>query len=360
MNLSDNNGSGVDRIEQEAAEWLSRIDDGLSGEEQDAYVEWLAEDERHRKAMSLMQWGWGELDRLAGLQTSQQAAVNPALLAPVSSSSGQPRWYRRKPGLFAGIGMAAAILLCVAGGVFFGSDRAGHLEFEPAYELMTRLVNRQLEDGSVVELNRGASIRTDFTREKRLVFLEGGEANFIVAKDPGRPFVVSVGGVEVRAVGTIFNVKYIGKTVDVIVTEGKVQVEHHAGWLVEQSPVQAPMPLLTAGQQATIQIESNRPVVTLQTLEKEDLEDKLKWQPRLLKFDAAPLSDIIRGFNRHNQIQVELGDPELGEIVLTSAFWSDNVEGFVRLMENNFGMQIIWVDRHRIRLVNDRGEGSSL
>ncbi len=38
--------------------------------------------------------------------------------------------------------------------------------------------------------------------------LEAGEAHFAVAPDAARPFVVRVGGVAVRAVGTAFNVRY--------------------------------------------------------------------------------------------------------------------------------------------------------
>ena len=39
------------------------------------------------------------------------------------------------------------------------------------------------------------------------------------------PFIVNAGGVEVRAVGTAFNVNLQSKSVAVLVTEGKVAVE---------------------------------------------------------------------------------------------------------------------------------------
>jgi transmembrane sensor len=336
----------------EAAEWLARIDDSLSGEEQDAYIEWLSKDEKHRRAISLLQWSWGELDRLAGLQTSHQAPVNPALLMPEYSPSQKSRWFFRNMRWNTVLGLAALVVVSFTGVVVFNDNSVDEQQIQPAYELMERLVHQDLEDGSHIELNRGTRIKTKFSKEKRLVLLEGGEANFIVAKDPNRPFVVSVGGIEVKAVGTVFNIKYVGKKVDVIVSEGKVQVGHEPGFYIEKE-ISVSTPLLTAGQKVTVQIESDlpMPIVTVETLDKEDLQDALKWQPRLLKFNSAPLSDIIQGFNRHNQIQVELANPELEQMTLSSIFWSDNVEGFVRLMENNFGMQVVWVDRHRIRLM---------
>ena len=47
-------------------------------------------------------------------------------------------------------------------------------------------------------------------------------------------------------------------------------------------------------------------------------------------------------FNSSNPIQVVLDDPSLESISLSSSFWSDNVEGFVRLMESSFGMEAEW------------------
>ena len=71
-----------------------------------------------------------------------------------------------------------------------------------------RIEQRTLEDGSVVEsLNRGAEIAVNFTPGERRVALLKGEANFEVAKNKERPFIVSAGGVDVRAVGTAFNVR---------------------------------------------------------------------------------------------------------------------------------------------------------
>ena len=348
----------MDRIEIEAADWLARIDDGLSGEEQDSYMEWLSEDERHRQAISLLQWSWGELDRLAGLQTSPQVPVNSGLLKPKGNHANEFKKFFKNRLWETALGIAALIVISLTGVAVFNDSYNDEQRISPSYELMERLVHMDLEDGSHVELNRGATIKTKFSKGKRLIILEGGEANFIVAKDPNRPFVVSAGGIEVKAVGTVFNVKFVGKTVDVIVSEGKVQVGHESGFYIEEE-IRESTPLLSAGQSAKIHIESDLSMVTVETLEKEDLEDALKWQPRLLKFNSTPLSEIIQGFNRHNQIQVELGDFELEKMILSSVFWSDNVEGFVRLMENNFGLQVVWIDGHRIRLLPDNAQESA-
>jgi transmembrane sensor len=359
MKFSHNEAAGQDRIEQDAAEWLARLDDGLSGEEQDAYVEWLSKDERHRKAMSLLQWGWGELDRLAGLHLSEHPPLKKSRRPWNRVGSEQAIWYTRYRVSVAAAGLAAAVAISFVSVFLLNRAPVEQQPIQPAYELMQRLARVDLPDGSVVELNHGASIKTDYSAEKRLVFLNGGEANFVVAKDPDRPFVVSVAGIEVEAVGTIFNVKYVGQTVNVIVSEGKVQLNHKEGPIL-QDDSREPVPVLTVGQQAAVTIEKNRPIASVQNLDEAAFAAALNWQPRLLRFEAAPLSEIVAGFNRHNQVQLEIEDPELSQMILTSSFWSDNLEGFVSLMESNFGMRAVWVERERLRLVPNRASPTDL
>jgi transmembrane sensor len=78
------------------------------------------------------------------------------------------------------------------------------------------------------------------------------------------------------------------------------------------------------------------------TLSAAELEQKTAWQPRLLDFTAASLGEIVGEFNRRNPVHLILGDTDLGALRLSATFHSDNVEGFVRLMESDFGMRAEW------------------
>lgn len=66
----------------------------------------------------------------------------------------------------------------------------------------------ELSDGTVVWLNSDTRLRFPmyFGKGKRVVYLDG-EACFDVAHDASSPFIVSMGGVDVRVLGTLFNVK---------------------------------------------------------------------------------------------------------------------------------------------------------
>jgi ferric-dicitrate binding protein FerR (iron transport regulator) len=85
-----------------------------------------------------------------------------------------------------------------------------------------------LPDGSRVWINSSSSIRypSQFTGAERRVTVTG-ETYFEVAKDRLHPFVVSVNGTEVTAVGTAFNINAYPNedALRVMLTEGAITVE---------------------------------------------------------------------------------------------------------------------------------------
>lgn len=346
MKDSPSENPELSRIEQMAADWTLRIDRGLTPQEQDDYTEWLAQDPRHREAMALYQWGWEEFDRLAGLQTTHYAQINPDLLAPDTGHAPKATAKFRFIPWFAALPIPVVLALTVI--LLWPDAEPEGQEFQPSLELMARIERRALEDGSRVEINRGAQLEVAYPSDTRLVYLEKGEANFEVAKDPNRPFIVNVAGVDVRAVGTIFNVKLSDDEVDVLVTRGMVSVEPTASTSdANELPSGS---LVETGQKAIVRLWSETPQVEVINLSEPEIEEATRWQPRLLDFDAAPLGEIVDAFNRCNPIQVVIGDPSLHTVSLSSSFWSDNVEGFVRLMESSFGMQTEWQGSREIVL----------
>jgi ferric-dicitrate binding protein FerR (iron transport regulator) len=82
-----------------------------------------------------------------------------------------------------------------------------------------------LADGTKVWLNSESVIRypTQFHGKQRVVVLEG-EAYFEVAKDRNKPFIVKTSDLNVRVLGTSFNLSSYktGKSIDLTLVEGKV------------------------------------------------------------------------------------------------------------------------------------------
>ena len=318
-----------------AAEWLARRDRGLTAAEQDAYLQWLREDPGHGAAVARLEKTWDRLDTLAEWRPKHSARPNPDLLsAPRAGPPPEP--VRRAPRIslrFAALTLAAA---AIAAGGFFVLHRPAPAPAAAApvathgVNVTPRSERLALADGSVVELNRGGRIEPAFTAGERRMQLVRGEAHFTVTKNPARPFVVEAGTVAVRAVGTAFDVLRGASSVEVLVTEGKVHVERPA--------LPAPTPL-EKGERAVVDTRTGTAVPVVTRVTPAEIEQALDWEGVRLEFSELPLSEVVAEFNLRNHQQLAVGDAETGRLrVSGNNFRADNVEGFVRLLEQSFGV----------------------
>ncbi|MBI2497430.1 MAG: FecR domain-containing protein [Opitutae bacterium] len=271
-------------IAQVAAEWTLRHDRGLTASEQDEFSLWLAADPRHRVAWAEHRWGWDELDRLAGLQTSVHAVPDPNLLVRRDSFGAGMHGTRRY--LYGALALVAILALG-----FFNvwlprrsapSSRVASL----TPRALALIEQRELTDGSVIALNRGAVATSQFTAGERRVRLDRGEAHFQVAHDAARPFVVEAGGVAVRAVGTAFNVRLESASVEVLVTEGKVSVAPAEVNGALSSHAMS-LPVLEAGNRTVVSFAPAAPAPQVTAGPPAEIEARLAWQPRLRTMSKA-------------------------------------------------------------------------
>jgi transmembrane sensor len=276
---------------------------------------------------------------------AHSAVPNPDLLAP--RRGGRWRWAA------ATLGLAAAAAVAV--GLWWQPARPANddavatsaplpvpAERATAVALAAGEVERRvLADGSVAELNRGAALEERFSAGERRVVLAAGEVHFTVVKDTERPFVVAAHGVDLRAVGTAFNVRLESSGVEVLVTEGRVAV---AGGQTETRPASgeraAEVPVLRAGERAVVALGPTAKPIQIAQLTAREIERVLSWQHRLLEFNETALGEVVAEFNRRNRLQLVLSDPKLAAERITVSFRTDNVEGFVRLLEAGFGVRV--------------------
>jgi transmembrane sensor len=203
-----------------------------------------------------------------------------------------------------------------------------------------------LADGTIVDLNRGAHLFVQFGAVERRVLLVQGEAQFTVAKDAARPFVVRAGGVDLRAVGTTFNVKLAGASIEVLVTEGTVQVAQRemaaspvAGESGAPSASPALLAELRAGQRTVIAVAPVFVPPVVERASPQEIARLLEWTPYLLDFDSTPLVEVVATFNRTSATRLVIADEALRELPIVASIRFDNVEGFVRLLEATMGVR---------------------
>lgn len=334
------NSSPSRRIADEAAAWVLRHDRGLTAAEQDEFSSWLAVDPRHGAEFARLRGHWKRLDRLAQWVPEHSERPNPDLLAPPLRS----RLRHWAPISAVALGLAAVAMFTIR---LSQPGLPAATPVAPAKSISAAAAGpRRLEDGTIVELNRGAELVVLYSAQERRVRLDRGEAHFAVKKDSGRPFVVRAGNVDVRAVGTAFNVRMAANEVEVLVTEGRVQVASSApssAPTAARPPEPVLIPALEARQRAVISTAVQPDLPQIATLTAGEIERVLAWQDRLLDFTAASLAAVVAEFNRRNVVQLIVADPELASVRISAAFRSDNIDGFVHLLEVGFGAQ---AERH--------------
>jgi transmembrane sensor len=97
--------------------------------------------------------------------------------------------------------------------------------------------------------------------------------------------------------------------------------------------------MLAARQRAVVAITPSAAPPEIATLTPGEIARVLAWQHRLLNFTATPLGDIVAAYNRRNATQLVLADPGLAALRVSASLRSDNVHGFVKLLETGFGVR---------------------
>ena len=135
-----------------------------------------------------------------------------------------------------------------------------------------------------------------FKGKERVVSLEG-EAYFNVTKNTEHPFIVKSGNVQVRVLGTEFNMcSYTPDNVRVTLIEGKVAVSDTCGLqTVEMKPGQSAQPV-SDGTFAVDEV---------------DTETFLYWKEGFFYFDDVALVDMMKEIGKWYNIDIEFRNSEI-------------------------------------------------
>lgn len=296
-----------------AARWIVVHDRGMTAEEAREFRAWLAADSRHGEIWAERLEVWARFDALA--QDRATSARPPLVRAGTS---------RRAWGAF---GLAAVLVLGAA--VFRGGGReteAGRRQAEPATTSLVAAERRFLPDGSVADLTPGADLTATFDDGERRVRLRAGSGHFQVAHDPRRPFiVVTPDGVEVRALGTAFDVRLAGGEVEVRVASGRVQVTGvPEGGEIRKGTV---LPVLTAGEGVILSGNASAAPRFRSALVVAAPE-----APERYEFERTPLAVVVAELNRRGEVRLEIAEPGLGDLPIYASFRAGAPDTFLRLL----------------------------
>ena len=168
------------------------------------------------------------------------------------------------------------------------------------------VIQDTLSDGSVVSLNKKSSLTTVFSKKERRVKMSG-EAFFDVAHDTEKPFVIEVKTLEIKVVGTSFNVDNLSETgkIIVVVETGKV--------------------LLRGANGAEIYVEKgDKAIYDVATGQFEKVKNTDRnvtaYKTNILGFEKTTLKDAVKQINQLFDAQIEIISPAIENCPITSTY----------------------------------------
>ena len=157
----------------------------------------------------------------------------------------------------------------------------------------------ELSDGTKVWLNSDSELRfpITFVGDRRSVEIEG-EAYFEVAKDEGKPFHVLAKGVDIKVLGTSFNVMtYRGRTITTLV-EGKVCLTYK-----DESVLMVP------DRQAEVIAETGKIL-----MREVDARNFTLWKDGVFYFENAALETIAERLSQWYDVNIVFNDEALKKL----------------------------------------------
>ncbi len=288
--------------EAQAEQWLIQQDADPNNPEQNAAFErWynLCPENREAYANAELLWQMlGQLDPEQNKMAPGTVTAPSTLLSAAKKKSVDERWvhagnesapsqHQKHRKNWRPYASAAVIVLAISGMLWQNTPSAQFSTDEGQQELLT------LNDQSKVLLNSDSQLDIAYDNQQRQLNLKQGEALFTVAKDP-RPFIVQLGNIQVKALGTIFTVGEHGDERWVSVSESQVEVR------IKQEVRQ-----LQAGERLNI-IDNQ-----FQPIEKRRLSQISPWQKGVMVAEDLPAEKILSELDRYYPGKILLLNQEI-------------------------------------------------
>jgi transmembrane sensor len=287
---------------------------------------WVAESEVNQKHFEHFMFLWEESRKIAAASTADENMAWQRFKNKLQEPRGEVAKVvpMRKP--FKWVKIAAAVLIVVLGGWFIQNRfTKGDTDTQLLVKTQKNTAVDTLPDNSIVTLNKNSSIEynSKFTTGNQRAIKLKGEAFFNVTPDKSKPFIITVNDVEVKVVGTSFNIKTINGQTEVIVKTGIVQVTKNG---------------------KTITLTPQEKVLTQQNVDlvKQNNIDQLfnYYQTKEFVCENTPLWRLVEVLNEAYDANVIIGRKELRNMPITTTFVDAPLDSVLQVIATTFQLNI--------------------
>lgn len=295
---------------------------------------WLLNPENDLIARSVMEEQWNSLPLNSEPHIDLSDHLRKLRFKGNIYSSPQPN--ARKPFMIRALKVAAVWLVLVASlgvltyrSINFSPDIFSTVARQEIASSAGEITIKVLPDGTKVWLNAKSTLQYDenfMASPFRSVFLEG-EAYFDVAEDRQHPFIVHAEGVQIKVLGTAFNVKsyHDDPTVETTLVRGKVSIE-------------------TTGAKTKVELEPDQQAIFFHagdTIELSQVKAKrfTTWISGSLEFEDLPVYDVFKSLERWYGVQIYMNDEKNMHCHLTARIDKESLTETMELLESITGIK---------------------
>jgi transmembrane sensor len=239
---------------------------------------------------------------------------------------------------------AAALIVITAGilgfGKLFSKDTGKTIAQNEANEISTRKGSRseiKLPDGSVVWLNAGSKLTysKEYGQQMRELTL-AGEGFFDVVKIKDQPFIIHTSNIDIKVLGTVFNVKAYpeDKQTETSLIRGSIEVTMKNR--PDNKIILAPHEKLVVQNELFLKKEAEKyhlkytpPTVSVNKL-KYNRDDstvmETQWMDNRLVFNDLSFGEIVVMMERWYNVSIELHDEVLEQKRMTGNFEKETID----------------------------------
>lgn len=337
MEMSDVTLPAAVKAREEATIWVSRLERGLRDTEGLRLREWLQESLNRESIMDAARL-WHGPEILAALSE----------LIPVTADRIDHK--RRQRFLKVAVLTALATTVTALPIMMMRLSMSGaSLETQQGPPIaITRVVYTtavgerrevRLADTSTMLLNTRTHVIVDYSLHSRDVYLQYGEASFIVAQEAQRPFYLRAGKLHFEAAQTSFNVRVLSpEDVEVTVAGGNLKTLGSSPTTPE-TPDQARLrdnmisdvTMVSAGEMAQVEpgFQFSRKISATQA------EALLAWQHGMIVFSGESLEEALAEEERYANVRFVLSDEKLRNIRITGQFRAGDIDGLLACLRQN-------------------------
>lgn len=188
----------------------------------------------------------------------------------------------------------------------------------------------ELSDGTAVFLNSGTALKypVNFREGEDRQVTVTGEAYFKVARDTKHPFIVNTGKLNVRVLGTSFNVSAYPEdaVTDIILVEGKVAL-----YTEDKTPGESTV--ITPGTRGTLLREAGEI-----STEAVNTVVYTSWMEGTLVFRNMTFDNILKKLERHYNITIINTNKALGKETFNASFENETIENVLAYLNASYAI----------------------